>query len=305
MNRVKNVTVEHEFELDIPPLYHYCDTTTFKSIVENSELWLSSLRQSNDAMEGHLLRRLIHEALAEMNLSQDVAAELTDMWDTWFFQVDCFATCLSTEKDLLSQWRGYAANGSGFSIGFDAEALTKLEFTDGPLLGSWANARPQLYYVEYDEQQQKEQVREVFSDMLPMLKILSGQRSLRNLLQEADDQTKAKELGKVKARTEVAHKLFQWVPQAYTIKSDAFAEEHEARLMAVAPLMPKVHRYRTRAAALVPYLRLNISAGDRSPIVSVRLGPTNPTPADVIRSYLRGHDMGHIEVTTSVASYRG
>jgi hypothetical protein len=299
------VTVEHEFELDIPPLYHYCDTNTFKAIVENNQLWLSSLRQSNDAMEGHLLRRLIHEALAEMNLSPDVAAELIDMWDTWFLQVDCFATCLSTEKDLLSQWRGYAANGSGFSIGFDAEALTKLEFTDGPLLGSWANARPQMYYVEYKEQQQKEQVRRVLSEVLPMLNILSEQRSLRNLLQDANDQKKANELGKVKARTEMAHKLIQWVPQAYTIKSEAFAEEHEARLMAVAPLMPKVHRYRTRGAALVPYLRLNISSGVRSPIVSVRLGPTNPTPPDVIRNYLHGHDMEHVEVTTSIASYRG
>lgn len=29
-----------------------------------------------------------------------------------------YAACFSEEKDLLSQWRGYANNGAGVAIGF-------------------------------------------------------------------------------------------------------------------------------------------------------------------------------------------
>ncbi len=40
-------------------LYHYCSTDTFFNIVKNRSLWLSSLAQSNDYMEGKLVAQAI------------------------------------------------------------------------------------------------------------------------------------------------------------------------------------------------------------------------------------------------------
>ena len=34
-------------------------------------------------------------------------------------------TCFSEERDLLSQWRGYANDGAGFSVTFDKEKLDR------------------------------------------------------------------------------------------------------------------------------------------------------------------------------------
>ena len=34
------------------------------------------------------------------------------------FKYNIFITCFSEEKDLLSQWKGYANSGFGYSIGF-------------------------------------------------------------------------------------------------------------------------------------------------------------------------------------------
>lgn len=45
--------------------------------------------------------------------------------------------CLSAERDLLSQWRGYTGDGAGVAIGFNRlylEELTKANYEGLPLL---------------------------------------------------------------------------------------------------------------------------------------------------------------------------
>ncbi len=55
-----------------------------------------------------------------------------DQWLAARSQIDlelhdkvALGVCFSEERDLLSQWRGYADNGSGFSITFDKGKLEK------------------------------------------------------------------------------------------------------------------------------------------------------------------------------------
>lgn len=40
-------------------------------------------------------------------------------------QRSVYISCFSKESDILSQWRAYADNGKGVSIGFDLEKLVK------------------------------------------------------------------------------------------------------------------------------------------------------------------------------------
>lgn len=294
------MTVDYEDDREIPPLYHYCDTNAFKAIVENSQLWLSSLRQSNDSMEGTLSYLIIKEVLGELRLGESAHERVFDMWLRMMDGVDCCALCLSSEGDLLSQWRGYAANGSGFSIGFDANDLSRLEMPNQDAFGSW-EWRPGLYYVAYDENEQRSHFKRLIDDMLPHLQVLERKETLK----EAIDIKFGHRADKTDALRAMGNTIFRWLPSAYMIKGAAFAEEREARIVVVSPRFPTVHRYRTRGSALVPYIPVPIRSGGASPIQSVRLGPTNPTPVQVVESFLEANGLGHVPVLSSQATYRG
>ena len=72
-------------------LYHYTSLEVMYKILEQDEMWAGNIRFSNDYMEGIILP----DGKNETN--------------------DNYAISLSTEGDLLSQWRGYCGNG-GVSI---------------------------------------------------------------------------------------------------------------------------------------------------------------------------------------------
>ena len=291
------MTVDYEGDQDFPPLYHYCNTNAFRSIVETSQLWLSSLGQSNDSMEGKLAYFLIKDVLRELDLGESADERVMDMWFQLTANVDCCALCLSSEGDLLSQWRGYAANGSGFSIGFEPAGLNCLQAPEQEAFGDW-DGRPRLYYVAYNEDEQRFHIKNLIDDMVPHLKVLKKGITLREaLLPEQSSRS-------TEAIRAMGSTMFRWLPSAYTVKGSAFVEEHEARLVVVSPLLPTVHRYRTRGDSLIPYIPLSIPPGITSPIVSVRLGPANPTPIQVVEGFLEANDLGHVQVFPSKATYR-
>lgn len=128
-------------------LYHYCSVDTFKIIAEKKTLRLSEIAKSNDSMECQWMEKVIVPSMIEeyvgslvkrkklganeTSLTQD---ELISLYKTqaiqnvdYFFDGEdgivnnrvTFATCFSRWSDLLSQWRGYACDGGGLSIGFD------------------------------------------------------------------------------------------------------------------------------------------------------------------------------------------
>jgi hypothetical protein len=152
---------------DIPPerppvLYHYCSAEAFKAIVENGCLWLSDAAHMNDAFEGKWLDTIIERLIIP---SQD--------WGQWFeaghifhdyqvFKKPFYIACFSEQGDLLSQWRAYANDGQGISIGFnfDNSSLpTGLTFTNVfhmSMLGCTVDR------VIYEEDAQLEAVQRVF-----------------------------------------------------------------------------------------------------------------------------------------------
>lgn len=99
-------------------LYHYCSNEVFFSIVDRREIWLSSLNLSNDSMEGKLLSSVILQLASDDGLQADHLRLLREQVEYLEGYFDGLGFCLSERGDLLSQWRGYAADGAGVSIGF-------------------------------------------------------------------------------------------------------------------------------------------------------------------------------------------
>lgn len=110
-------------------IYHYCSPQTFLQIIERKCLWLSSTNNMNDSSEGRWYLDLVKDVLRDNEL------ELGDDWcDSAINYLESnlrpsYITCFSTEKDLLSQWRAYADNGSGLAIGFESDDLPTLTFS--------------------------------------------------------------------------------------------------------------------------------------------------------------------------------
>lgn len=118
-------------------LYHYCSLETFYHIIKNRTIRLSDIRKTNDSEETVWLPKIYYEYL--YNKVRKKAIDANEYIPYAVASFDCLADgqtlftsesllkswvlCLSTKGDLLSQWRGYADDGCGISIGFKYDSL--------------------------------------------------------------------------------------------------------------------------------------------------------------------------------------
>ena len=123
-------------------LYHYCSLQAFFNIIKNRSIWLSDIEKSNDFLELIAMRKLfveqaskeIDKKIIECNRNFDMnrALQLIELKSIVYDKIKRvvskhFVFCLSESKDLLSQWRGYADDGKGISIGFRKAFLERIQ----------------------------------------------------------------------------------------------------------------------------------------------------------------------------------
>ena len=122
-------------------VYHYCTLDTFHKIISNRSIRLAEVDKSNDRTELLWLRDYIRgEILKLFGEWADRAPKqappvpllnwhLEQALEYYFGDgkpYNFLVTCFSHEPDLLSQWRGYADDGCGVSVGFDQNMLKDL-----------------------------------------------------------------------------------------------------------------------------------------------------------------------------------
>jgi hypothetical protein len=140
-------------------LYHYCGNESFVAIVEGRSLLASELSLSNDHLEGKWVRGVFSE-VCQQNIKDKYNFDmLMQHFDLLYKVFGARGFCLSEESDLLSQWRGYANDGAGISIGFSNEYLEKLT-ESSKSVASTAASGFSLQKVVYDVDKQK-------AEMLP------------------------------------------------------------------------------------------------------------------------------------------
>lgn len=115
---------------EAPPeeLFHYTKAAAFMSIVEHGSLWATHFRYLNDTGEHDRGLELAREVLLNLQPTRFdrefvrdamVAGESFRMSEMY----GPFVLSLTENPNQLSQWRGYADNGSGYSIGFYTDSL--------------------------------------------------------------------------------------------------------------------------------------------------------------------------------------
>jgi hypothetical protein len=268
-------------------LYHYCSTTAFYSIVSNKMIRLSALSLSNDSAEG----KVLFDHLREYCANKDVDAKLASGLKEWVESINDsmlhVGFCLSGDGgDRLSQWRGYADDAQGFSIGFSREYLETLAkfYEDKPD----PHGQRRVHYVvpvQYQKNEQKESLYPIFDSVRRSLEL--GKNDL--------DESGA--LG-----CEIFTSL-------YSMKLNAFIEEKEVRVLS----LMCTHKFWIEDPSsfypapnkLIPYRELEI---ERLPkldaIKRVVIGPKNISTNAMVELFLRSNQFANVEVCSSCASYR-
>ena len=122
-------------------LYHYCSTQKMYGIMSGRQLRMSDITKSNDYNEVYMffpgIINAMEDAYYKNPFSFKFAGETDEGGISILFRlaynyfrmefdkggVTNFVICFCGEGDKLSQWRGYADNGRGVSIGFSEREL--------------------------------------------------------------------------------------------------------------------------------------------------------------------------------------
>ena len=136
-------------------LYHYTNLNGLIGIINNQCLFSSNSAYLNDKEEFYYGHRLFKEHADKIcPLKEDKEKILTDeIVKILNSKVTSYhyATCFSLEGDLLSQWRAYADDGKGISIGFDSKKIAEA-----------FEPKASGVYIVYDEATQLKAVEKIF-----------------------------------------------------------------------------------------------------------------------------------------------
>ena len=193
--------------------YYYCSVNTFFNIFRNREIYLSDPLKMNDRFEIiWYLNKLnddlntregtdesIYERMVQRSGINFTFEELLDCIET-SGQRSVYISCFSQKKDILSQWRAYADDGKGLSIGFD---LDKLVVADNFFI-------EEIKYTDKIVEQEIENDVEIVAD------------TINTVISE----------NKIKRKDEkIRVFLHELIPELVKYKNPAFKEEKEVRLI--------------------------------------------------------------------------
>lgn len=216
--------------------YHYTTLSTFLSIVESGDLWLSDYGYLNDSSEVRYGQDLAGEVFREV--SSDLTADEKRLFEPLFRSTPgdqpriCVA-CFSYDRDSLSQWRSYSKGELAVAIGIDPTNLL------------WDMQRPpdtKFSPVIYDPAVQRRLLRSWFHDWTQLYR--------RDDSAPMPDSPPRADGGRLALR--YFFDLFS------LFKSPAFADEKEARVVYQQPPLSgrdalPVKRFRVAGPMLRPY----------------------------------------------------
>ncbi|NOU36202.1 MAG: DUF2971 domain-containing protein [Kiritimatiellaceae bacterium] len=286
-------------------LYHYCSNEAFHSIVSNHSIRLSSLLLSNDSMEGRLVSGLITELAKENGLDQAKAQRLQENIIQFESMFDGLGFCFSEKGDLLSQWRGYADDASGVSIGFSKKYLTRLP-------AAYKDKRKDGFFLDqvtYDRETQKKLITPIFKEMIE--RINRGAFNIPNhgtIIFPRSAEDIAQEEGQIALALADLHlKSLDLFGVIFSFKTSAFSEESEWRLLSHLFHIGKIDtecEFRVVRKKIVPYREFPLQKLELNAIHDVFLGPKNTTPENVVRGLLESNGFSDVTVKRSSASYK-
>ena len=276
--------IKENFFPEVINIYHYCSKDIFMKIVKNRELWLTNISKMNDFAEEKWAGRLIRDAyneLLKITQTPHMKAELfTRLYDDILSLYPKFACCLSESPDILSQWRTYADDGKGFSIGFATQHLDIKK--EAPRLSH--PSEPVSCYL------------------IKVLYSCAKQcEFIKYCIKKADATLEPVGYGGVEALADFA----------VAIKNPAFSEEKEWRIVLPNNVLERDKGLQGHPSSelffddtskvLAPHF---IHKFNPKALVEVKLGSKNIAYTQDVELFLQKYGFQHVKVSTSDATYR-
>jgi len=285
-------------------LYHYCDTRTFSEIIRNKSVWLSSLKLSNDSEEGRVVRNALLDMVSSDGISQIIKDRLDNSIQFFLDRMDGLGFCLSEEGDLLSQWRGYAEDGKGLSIGFNKEYLNALSERPADANAEMAFS---LKKVIYDPKLHIQKITPIYRYLKKSIDEGALSDAPRpSLLSPMNEDLALRQKAHKEKQSEIGFPLLVLSMDMYDLKNPAFIEEKEWRMISVLFKFGDSIEcsFRPSGNKIIPYKEVKFTDLGMPIIDEVILGPKHMTPPDVISMLLNSHGFKDVKVRKSSATYR-
>jgi hypothetical protein len=250
-----------------PPnrLYHYTDKKGLFGILDEKKLHATNYHYVDDPTELRYATKRTSKRIKALglNLKLDMLNPVSlDFIERTEFHISIFS--LSTEKDLLSQWRGYCGGG-GYAIGFDYQQLDSILRQRGK-----QHNRLHLRPCIYDKYEHSKVIDSYISDM--------DSKNMRNI--------------------PLNH--FS-VNIGLSLKDPSFREEHEWRIISdvISPIFNETNKKygiewkkKISGYRIVPYMEIDLDDGNGVlPISEIVVGPFGNVKAltklanDILKRY--------------------
>jgi hypothetical protein len=257
-----------------PPevLYHYTSAKGLLDIVEAARLRASDVLHMNDREELELGRRTIAEI---------AGGALPDASSAWLRPLgqpcSVFAFSLSRERDSLPQWRAYAADGLGYSLGLATSALPEIVGVDKNRIQLFPEfIGPELRRVLYKRKEQQDLVCAVLDQ------IGSASRWFEAENPDEDD----RRIGVMIHGSALSSCLGELYAM---FKNEAFETEREWRYVVWAGVPRPKAAFRPTPFGITPYLELWF--GEKLPLRAITMGPKVSAAVGEasLKNFLWGH----------------
>lgn len=271
-------------------IYHYCSMDSFSKIIENKELWLTSSVKMNDITEGNwiiaVLRKYVEENLVSSKADIKFANSMLDFISLNSSYI--YMTCFSQTGDLLSQWRAYADDCKGISIGFRLNSFS-IPIIDNSLYSSYRNDRYYICKVQYLD--------------------------YNNVYKLLDNIFKNYELTKI----DYAEIAINFIRMRAILKNDSFSQEMEWRLALEPTFFRRLDaniwgsqeislenlKTRITSKGLSTYLTYPILGENQPQIEEVILGPLNQTTDSDLSFFLYKNRLPLVKIRRSRSTFCG
>jgi hypothetical protein len=248
-------------------------------------LWLSDSLKTNDAFELKWIFQLARE-LEPQRIEQIIYLEsIYDLFLKSFYRPHMI--CFSKNGDLLSQWRGYADDGKGVSLGFRRKYFNKIKNVE--------NLELKFFEVGYNNNVQKKAVKSILNN--------SELDSKINRYISKQEKTQ-------KDLFELLPSISELYKYGINFKNPAFVEERELRIIHGYPEVaaePDIFQFRFTNDNLISYIEIPINLENNSPMISeIIIGPKSRVKEDELKMFL-GQNIpksGDIKISKSKSSYR-
>jgi hypothetical protein len=254
-------------------VFHYTSLDGLLGITETASIWGTNILYLNDATEFNYAKSLLGKAVktfCTVNPKFSKQATLDESMGYFFFEIleeninkllpsehfSFYVCSFSEEHDLLSQWRGYCRNGSGYSLGF---ALGRLEQC---VKQAGFAIKPCIY----DEGKQIQEIN------------LLLQRASDRFLREIDAAELKGKAWDTKGKYLAADFLLKFIQLAPFLKHPKFAEEREWRIIASLKTnyVRSQIKFRAGNTIVVPYIEIPLPKQAEHLIIDeIFIGPTS------------------------------